>query len=96
MDIVEGLQEHFLPICVAECHTQASSSLPQLNARQGILEAADELRCSCCAGEFVFSYVALVKRKGESLCSLPTFLRMDTRFTVSRVCLATWTCKGIL
>ncbi len=86
MDIVEGLQEHFLPICVAECHTQASSSLPQLNARQGILEATDELRCSCCAGEFVFSYVALVKRKGESLCCLLNSLPMATHITMSRVC----------
>ena len=66
--ILEGLQQHFLPLCEAELERQQDDSLAQLNARRGLLESQDPaaLTCSCCGGEFIFSYVCLVERKGEA------------------------------
>ena len=64
--ILEGLQQHFLPLCEADFERQQDDSLAQLNARRGLLESQDPaaLTCSCCGGEFIFSYVCLVERKG--------------------------------
>ena len=64
--VLEGLQQHFLPLCEAELERQQDDSLAQLNARRGLLESQDPaaLTCSCCGSEFIFSYVCLVERKG--------------------------------
>ncbi len=67
--LAEGLEEHFVPLCLKDIELQAQSVLPHLNAKKGILESPDhaDLRCSCCSGEFLFSFVCLIKRKGQPL-----------------------------
>lgn len=63
---MQGLRRHFLPVCKEELKQQADPSLPQMNAARGILESTEPscLRCSCCGGGFVFSYVRLIERRG--------------------------------
>lgn len=64
--VLEGLREHFLPLCEAEIRTQEETDLPQLNMPKGTLDSDDpkSLRCSCCSGEFLFSCVRLIMRNG--------------------------------
>ena len=79
--LVEGLQEAFLPLCRLDIELQSKCSLPHMNAKKGILESRNGsgLRCSCCSGEFLFSFVCLVKRKGvPSLIWLSRFVHQDS------------------